>query len=507
MSGPIFSPPGPWANYHSTIVHMGDQVRARLARTVAPAPDWTWADALARTVDVRRLLASQIMKMRPLISLGAGWSLSGLLDARTAAGMGILLETGSLAGALQWPNDEPGGQPLVLVGGGSTIRQVCDWLEPRGMMLRSAGSHDGATLAGAVGTGTHGAWLGEGGAGGQIAALLMVVSDDDPVWLTPAAGPAPLSRPPSLPVNIRHIADDAMFRNARTHLGALGVVVAALIRPQPLRYFQLFREENILPPRWPDVMQGIDLAIWGQQLFGTAVPFAYFEVDFDPHNLENTLLTGLLPLNEAPLLPPDPLAVPGVLDALALASLQQGILPSAYASYVALLRQAGQVGPDTTTLPPGTLGGIVQRHERFVPQLYAGALAFERKQLPTVMQEVARAAAGLPPHFVCALRSVAGQGGSLDFCGWEDTLVLNVDGYGALTDPSSAAATMMDRTCALLVSKAIPHRLHWGKQGPFGAARIKNDYGTGIHAWQSLRTLLGVDPRFNLPWLASLGLA
>jgi FAD/FMN-containing dehydrogenase len=500
MSGPVFSPPGPWANYHSTVVQPAGQVRARLSRTASPAPTWTWADALARAQEVHALLASPLMRSAALVTLGAGWSLSGLLDTRQPGGLGVLLETASMAGAMPWPAAEPGGQPLVLAGGGTTIRQLCDWLEPRGLMLRSAGSHDGATLAGAAGTGTHGAWLGEGGAADQIAALLLVTGPGEPVWLTPLAGPAPC------PGKVRHIADDALFRSARTHLGALGVVVAALVRPRPLQHFRLLRQMDVLPAGWPVVMASMDLAAWGQQLLQAGSPLAYFEMDFDPHDPMRTLLTGLAPIEDRLLPPPlDPLSVSGVLDALALGAVQKGQLPPAYDSYVGLLNAAGQIG--NATAPPTSLGGFVQRHERIVPQLYSSALAFERQRLPEVLQQLQAAAAGLPPHMVCALRPVRGLGGALDFCGWDDTLVLNIDGYGALMDPGDSAATMMDRICARLVAAGVPHRLHWGKQGPFSRTRIETDYGANLAAWADLRQALDVDSRFNLPWLQGLGVA
>lgn len=500
MSGPIFSPPGPWANYHSTVVQRSDQIRVRLARTPSPAPNWAWPDVLARCIAVQQLLSVPKLQ-QPLISLGAGWSLSGLLDARTPSGMGVLLETGSLAGAMAWPNLDAGRQQLVLAGGGSTIRQLCDWLEPRGLMLRSAGSHDGATLAGACATGTHGSWLGEGGVASQIVALLLVTGTGNPVWLTPDKGMKPLQG------GIQHIASTATFLTARTHLGAMGVVVAALIRPQKLRYFRVYRDENRLPPNWPAVMATANLATWGQTLLNAASPLAYFELDFDPQQPDQNVLTGLAPERSKPLIDPDPLASPGALDALGWGSLQRGALPPVYHSYVTLLRQSGQIGPGTSSLlPPTTLGGFVQRHERLVPQLYSGGLAFERQQLPAMMAALGKVVRGLPPHFICALRPVSGQGGALDFCGWSESLVLNIDGYGALVDPTDASATLMDRLCAQMVADGIPHRLHWGKQGPFSLARLAADYGAAIPAWQAIRSQLKVDPRFNLPWLASLGL-
>ena len=187
-----------WTNW-------GRTSRAEPARIERPRSAEEVAQALARA-------SAAGLTVRPV---GAAHSFTAL-----AATDGVLLETRGLAGLLAV--DEARGR--LTVGAGTTIAAAARLAARAGLALRNLGDIDHQTVAGAIGTGTHGT----GGAFGAIASQVVGLQ------LVTAAG------------EVLEIGeDDPLLPAARVSLGALGVVTAVTLQCVPA--FGLAAEERAEP--------------------------------------------------------------------------------------------------------------------------------------------------------------------------------------------------------------------------------------------------------------------
>lgn len=192
MSGPV------WTNW-------GRTSRSTPARIERPRSAEAVAQALLRA-------GEEGLRVRPV---GAAHSFTAL--ARTD---GLLLETRGLAGLRAV--DRATGR--ITVGGGTTIAAVARLAARFGLALPNLGDIDRQTIAGAIGTGTHGT----GGAFLPIAAQVVGLQ------LVTTAG------------EVLEIGEhDPLLPAARVSLGALGVVTAVTLQCVPA--FGLEAEERAEP--------------------------------------------------------------------------------------------------------------------------------------------------------------------------------------------------------------------------------------------------------------------
>ncbi|RIX30582.1 D-arabinono-1,4-lactone oxidase [Amnibacterium setariae] len=189
---------GTWTNW-------GRTSRSTPARTVRPRS----AEAVARAF---QQASRDGLTVRPV---GSAHSFTAL--ARTE---GVLLETTGLAG-LRGVDRDAG---RITVGGGTTIAQTARLAGRFGLALSNLGDIDRQTIAGAIGTGTHGTGAGFGPIASQVVALQLVTPGGDVLDL---AG------------------DDPLLPAARVSLGALGVVTAVTLQCVPA--FGLAAEERAEP--------------------------------------------------------------------------------------------------------------------------------------------------------------------------------------------------------------------------------------------------------------------
>ena len=197
---------GTWTNW-------GRTSRSTPARTVRPRS----AEAVARAFQEA---SRDGLTVRPV---GSAHSFTAL--ARTE---GVLLETTGLAG-LRGVDRDAG---RITVGGGTTIAQTARLAGRFGLALPNLGDIDRQTIAGAIGTGTHGTGAGFGPIASQVVALQLVTPGGDVLDL---AG------------------DDPLLPAARVSLGALGVVTAVTLQCVPA--FGLAAEERAEP--LDDVVDGL----------------------------------------------------------------------------------------------------------------------------------------------------------------------------------------------------------------------------------------------------------
>jgi len=190
-----------WSNWAGT-------ESARLARVATPRDE-------AEVVEEVQTAASRGLRVK---AIGAGHSFTGV-----AVTDGLQLRLGALSGVTSI--DATRGEATVRAG--TPLHVLNEELAAFGYALPNLGDIDRQSIAGAVGTGTHGTGLRLTGLSAGIRALRLVLADGSVVGCSPEQDPE-------------------LFEAARLGLGALGIIteltmavvpaflLRAVERPEPL---------------------------------------------------------------------------------------------------------------------------------------------------------------------------------------------------------------------------------------------------------------------------------
>jgi FAD-linked oxidoreductase len=138
-------------------------------------------------------------------AVGTGHSFTGV-----AVTDGVLIRPDGLTG-VRSVDRETG---LVTVESGMPLHRLCAVLGVHGLALTNMGDIAVQTVAGAIGTGTHGTGRRSGGLASQVRGLELVLADGSVVSCSAAEHPE-------------------LFNAARVGLGALGIVTAVTIQAEP----------------------------------------------------------------------------------------------------------------------------------------------------------------------------------------------------------------------------------------------------------------------------------
>ncbi|GAA2474577.1 D-arabinono-1,4-lactone oxidase [Terrabacter carboxydivorans] len=177
-----------WSNW-------GGTESAKLARVATPRNE-------AEVVDEIRRAAARGLRVK---AIGAGHSFTGV-----AVTDGVQLRLGALTGVMSI--DSTRGEATVRAG--TPLHVLNEELAAFGCALPNLGDIDRQSLAGAIGTGTHGTGLRLTGLSAGVRALRIVLADGSVVECSP-----------------RHEPD--LFQAARLGLGALGVVTEITVAVVP----------------------------------------------------------------------------------------------------------------------------------------------------------------------------------------------------------------------------------------------------------------------------------
>lgn len=192
-----------WKNYHESVNH-------RVAQQCEVRFDTPQGQPVATLVQIASATAQMLGRSRlaghTVNPMGSAWSFTDLV-AGDGCILGVRVNDGGPCSddGLVWsvsPEQArfPNPECLALVWGGTRIGQLNRALAARGRSIRTSGSHDGQTVAGAVGTGVSrwrapGRWLSEPcprAAHRGRAGRILVAGTPQPAghggWLCPAAG-------------------------------------------------------------------------------------------------------------------------------------------------------------------------------------------------------------------------------------------------------------------------------------------------------------------------------
>ena len=487
--------PSGWRNYHGSVAH---QV-AQLCETRFDEPCGSLIETLAQTAAATaQMLGRARIAGHQVNPLGSGWSFTDLV-AGTDCVLGVRVGDGGPCSdrGLVWPVT-PGQcraadpERLAVVWGGTRIGQLNRALAARGRSLRTSGSHDGQTLAGAVGTGVHGGAHRQGGIQNHVRGLHIVAGPGQAWWLERQREPV-MADGFARQLGARLIRDDQLFDAALVHLGGMGVINAVLIDTVPLFVCDVLAALAPITPHWLGRLAAGD---WRALAQGHDDDPYFIEVTIDPAEpfTQPAMHTLLFKRADGPAVAPcalDDLDLNQPLNCLGRAApvhRDKAAAPPALAADIdvaALLR--AQFKPARFGERWGTWGELNGAHQPLAP-LYNAAFAVPRELAAQAVQAAAAAVAGLPRHFVFTLRPVDDAAGGMAFTRFGRNVVINLDGLGTSLSPAGPMAAAAVR--AALAAASIPFGLHWGKLGGIDAAAVASDYGAARAQWQAARRRL-----------------
>ncbi|MGH2348607.1 MAG: FAD-binding protein [bacterium] len=470
-----------WQNWHQSV----KQKVARLVNVWNAQPNVpSIASYNATTAALQGLIAQAERDGLGLRAAGGTWSFTPV-----AVTDGVLINTRPLNYRF-WLKDadlhrirQGRADYLVFAQCGTSISELNTALHARGKSLRTSGASNGQTIAGAIGTGTHGSAIDQGALHDSVVALHVITASDRHVWLERASAPV-ASAEFVQSLDAEFLADDALFDAALVSFGSFGVVHGVVVEVDDLFWLQEYRKQH---PDAPGTWAAIErLDFTGLQLPRPGVRPYFFQALFNPYDRTGgPYLTvmyrdaqdpgGPRPDHHDKWRPGDSAA-----ELIANATDLGGGTPPAIGR---MLMQ--QLYPDVD-------GECGRWGDMFWDTSSRGRLASTALGIPIARAREAvdvlydvNAKYKIPGVF--ALRYVRASRGTLAFTRHrEATCVLEVDGaYSKRMKDFYEAA--WDKLGAL----GIPFSFHWGKMQPVNATLLLTMYGQeAADAWRRARTTL-----------------
>ena len=472
------------------------------------------ADALGE------MLYQEARQGHRLCLTGASWSQSELFQSFASQ---IVTERDSAiweipADALDAGVTTPANR-FVMVAAGTRIATLVNWLEVRGFSLRTAGSHNGQSVAGMFATGAHGSALEESGFESHVRGMLIAGGRDRSFWI---------EDPQNKVLSDNFIAQFAEhgphqhFLDALIHLGGLGLVNAVLLEVVP--EFLLGSVQTVAPLP-SDCLAQLSLGNFADAMDHLREghdPF-FYELTFDPFRADGDV--SQIAYVHCPSGTPRAMTEPQTLDPLDIIKEESGsghsesqfkrLDDDGYEGLIDIGQMLmNSMAAEAHSAPTGgwPLKRLLKTWDPrkigpFRINPYNAAFAVPLHELERVLDIGFAAAQNYRRHFVYTVRFAKKSQASLSFLRWDRCAIINVDGlekrFSRQADRAAKAFV------AALEDAGIPYSMHWGKDAPSDEAKIDADFGPAVDGWQSVRdTVLDrrVKHRLRSPALKDWGL-
>lgn len=535
---------GEWLDEHRT----RDRRAVRTFKLKGSATRNLAADLAQRTQKLGALLDRLAVQGHPVTITGSAWSQSDLF-----ASPAVRIDTAQDTAIWDIPSAALGSQftgnaqHFIMASGGARLKDIMQFLDERGLSFRTAGSHNGQSIAGAIATGTHGSLLGEMGLETHIRGLLFVAGSGASHWIAdpdcPVLGEDFVAR-------FATQADPGLFTDTVIHLGGLGYLAAVLIEAVPR--FGLSWKKALAPLAhgWWDAVAKADYASAAAPVIGGRQP-AFYELTFDPNRrLDEAVMQTIywhdeLPTEypRAPGPAPRHECVRDTLDVVADAingfsaymvashadmddegdDSEDGIF--SFARRLRLLDIAGMTFDDfaeeiaqkpTSQRPESLLALTGNWQPRDVLGIridtFNAALGVPVADLRRTLEIGISIASKWRKHFVLTVRFATKSRASMSFLRFDDTAIINIDGLtraGIAGWISHSDEFSRDFTNAL-EDAGIAFSMHWGKDIPSRAEKITADFGDAAIRYKAARAALVPAPVRDIlcpPQLKAWGLA
>ena len=532
-----------WLDEHRTC----DREALRVLK-VAAAPDARIeVDLPQRTAALGEMLDELPGESDPIAIVGSAWSQADLF-----ASPATLIDTAmdqvvwSLPPAVLADGFNGNANHYCLATGGAKLNTIMEFLDQRGASFRTAGSHKGQSIAGAIATGTHGSIIGESGLESHIRGILFVNGTGAVHWIEDADHPV-LSD--TFVATFATKADPALFPDCMIHLGGLGYVAAVLIEGVPRFGLSWKKALQPLGSDWWDAVESADYARAAAPVIGDKEP-AFYELTFAPNKgLEEEVMQTIywrddLPGDEDHSSPAEAVreeardALDVITDAINTFSAhmveshaerdeddeeEDGLF--SFMRRLRLLDIAAMTFDDfrrevakqpTSTKPASLLALTGDWTPREVSGIrvdtFNAALAVPVSQLKSTLEVGHVVAARWRKHFVFTARFAAKSRASLSFLRFENTAIINIDGLtrAGIAGWISHSDEFSREFTNQLEAAGVPFSMHWGKDIPSDAAKIANDFGDAAQRYIAARAALvpaALRDKLCPPQLKAWGLA
>ncbi|MES2444672.1 MAG: FAD-binding protein [Pseudomonadota bacterium] len=480
-------PGGAWTNHHGTVA-VTAKARWQIVNENQGAPSLAGMKATAERL--QRLIqhaTAQNMRLRPM---GSRWSFSEV----SAPDNAWALETQRLnyrfpvgKGSLD-PAYKGTPADLYFVQAGTSIAEINADLEAKSgglRALRTSGASNGQTIAGALGTGTHGSAIDSGAMESQVLGIQLLTGAKN-LWIEHPDHPA-MTAAFAAKLGAELKRDAKLFSAALVSLGALGVVHSVLLSVVPRYRLRSFLKRmpmaQILPAMKTLDFRGVALPIPDKRPY-------FFQVVIDPANplnghvttryredcpadyvTDNAQKSGYEVGNDLPgffgkLLEVAPALRPAVVSAALISQLSpfDDKIGTPAETYTYTQSQAGTAG---------------------------ASIAVPAARVDEALREavdVFKTVPDAPAAFAC--RFAQASPAMLGWTRFAPSCMMDIDGIHtpAIGKLMAAVRTRFD-------AKGIPHCAHWGKLHDLTAARVQSSYGDRLPDWHKVRETLMPDPK------------
>jgi len=466
-----------WRNWHETVIQ--PVIQYENLRNVSEAQSTVGGyNQTARTIQGH--IQHALEQETSLRAAGGGWSF-----APVAATDGILLGTQRLNYRFALRQEHlirqyaPGEFP-VLLQCGISIADANAYLAGRDQALRTSGASNGQTIAGALGTGTHGAALDIGAVQDYVVAIHLAISPSETIWLE--RKDYPVLRPEVMELfRARPFLDNDVFDAALVSFGSFGIVLGVVIEPDPLYYLHAWRQPI-------ELTNAVWQTITSFEFQNDMLPGAggrrprHLELILNPYGSRETMVTTMYQETARPTGSARPSLDGGfgkgdsALDVIGVitdkwdgsSSLAASLFKAAYKPYANIAGTPGEIFKATSTRGRGASSAMGIPSSRAQEAFELAGDIVRKHAAPAIV----------------AMRFVKATNAVLGFTQFTPvTCVLEVDGAF-----SSRTRMAQQEVWETLESKSLPYTFHWGKMNNLDDRRVRARYGNDrVTRWLSAR--------------------
>ena len=439
------------------------------------------------TEELLGIVREKAEKGKKLRALGSVWSLSDVVLTQgthvDTTQLNLFMPVGKKFTQTSYPHRDD--KRLFFAQCGVRIRSLHKRLLRRNppRSLRSSGSSDGQTIAGALSTGTHGSAIDESALQDAVVGIHLITGGPDGhVWLERDSYPVMNDKFVDL-IGAKRVPDDDRFNAALVSFGCCGLIHGVLLETVPVFTLEMYRRKIDYDDVAKAAIRSLDFS--GLDLPKAERPY-HMELTFNPNDRKDKVYAKVIYKKEG-LKKNRSLGKcknPGA-DGLTMIELLfadlGGVWPISILAKDSLNEKAeerfGKCGPAF-----GTLGEI------FGPEPHEGPVISSGLALPTKFGvRAVEIALEVYDDFnffpgLVSLRFARKSPATLAFTRFQKTCVLEIDG---LRTPK--AESYMKRVFKRVEDEGIPCAYHWGKDHRMTKSQLKKAYGTDLVEWKEAR--------------------
>jgi len=437
------------------------------------------------TAGLQALIADAIATQTPLRALGAGWSWMQIATVNN----GVMLDTKPLNTVFDITAASvsalyPGNPAnLLFAQSGNGIWELGAHLKQKNQSLKTSGASNGQTIAGVLGTGTHGSAFDFGATPEFVVGLHLIVGANRHIWLERASAPV-VSASFIQSLQTELVQDDDLFNAALVSFGSFGIIHGVMIETEDLFLLETYMQRMPYDASLKAIMQTLDFSTANLPC-GNERPF-HFSVLLNPYDMANgAYVTTMYKRPYQPGYQPpvdNPAGIgPGDDAAAFMGTLTQGVpelvpvlVNEVIASSLTLFSK--QFGTLSEIFNNTTLRG----------KLLSAAVGFSIENANQVSDMMLNLNQTIGPFTgIFSFRFVKQSTATLGFTRFPQTCVMELD-----APYSDATYSFYTQIWQQLENANIPFTFHWGKVNELNPGRIESMYGDAATQWVAARNKL-----------------